>query len=155
MIELDDDALDMLLALDEENADYLIIGAHALAAHGVIRATLDVDLWVRPTAKNALATYNALVRFGAPVSAHGVGKAYFAKPDRVYQIGLPPRRIDLLSSISGVTVREGFSGAVVLPFGGAPRKVLSIAMLIQNKRATGRTKDLADVERLQATHFQP
>ena len=149
MNELDEDALDLLNALDEQRADYLLVGAHALAAHGVVRATGDIDLWVRASLENSRLVYDALTVFGAPVHAHGLDPSYFAEPGRVYQIGLPPRRIDLLSSISGVAENVAFDTAEERVIAGQRRKVLSAAMLLQNKRATGRLKDLADAEQLE------
>ena len=74
----------------DEEVDYLVIGAHALAAHGHVRATLDIDLWVRPTAANADRVWRALVRFRAPPSKMSI--ADFAEPEVLYQIGLPPSR---------------------------------------------------------------
>lgn len=147
--ELDIDSVDLLDAFDAFGVEYLIVGAHALAAHGVIRATGDVDILVKPTIENARRVFEALVTFGAPVQAHGVTAEYFSTPERVYQLGLPPRRIDLLTSISGVGSDEAFATAVEWTIGGSQRKILSAKALIQNKRATGRIKDLADVERLE------
>lgn len=150
MIELDADSIDLMNELDRQNAEYILVGAHALAAHGVIRATSDVDILVRPTVANANAVYLALANFGAPLVAHGLDARYFSEKDRVYQIGLPPRRIDLLSSISGVTADEAFQTAIKVSVGGTQRNVLSIDALLKNKRATGRLKDQSDVERLEA-----
>ena len=127
----------------------MLVGAHALAAHGVVRATSDVDILVRASQLNAQRVFDALVAFGAPVTAHGLDAAYFSREGRVYQIGLPPRRIDLLSSISGVEASEAFSTAEERIIGGSKRRILSAQMMLKNKRATGRIKDLADVERLE------
>lgn len=150
MLELDVDSLDLLNALDEEGAEYLLVGAHALAVHGIVRATSDVDLLVRPTGPNSHRVFVALTQFGAPVLSHGVDDAYFAVEGRVYQLGLPPRRIDIMSSISGVSADEAFSSAVTVEIAGSKRLVLSSEALLKNKRATGRAKDLADVVRLEA-----
>lgn len=147
--QIDPDTRDLLEALDAEEAEYLVVGAHALAAHGIIRGTSDFDVLVRASASNASRVHRALIRFGAPLAAHGVELNYFSKPGRVYQIGLPPRRIDLITSISGVTNDEAFSTADKLQVGGEVRRVLSLEMLVKNKRATGREKDRLDVRTLE------
>jgi hypothetical protein len=127
-----------------------VVGAHALAVHGVPRATGDLDVWVRPNAANASRVWRALERFGAPVGALGIEEADLALPDQVVQIGLPPRRIDLLTAISGVGFDEAWETRVERSVEGLAVPFLSRNLLIANKRATGRTKDLADVETLVA-----
>ncbi|MBX7114619.1 MAG: hypothetical protein K1X64_09870 [Myxococcaceae bacterium] len=149
MNKLDPDSLDLLEALESTKAEYLIVGAHALAVYGLVRATGDVDVLVRPTVENSQRVYDALVIFGAPVVAHGLDARYFSTVDRVYQLGLAPRRIDLLSSLTGISTDEAFSSPTQADVGGKQRLVLSLAALLKNKRATGRTKDLADVARLE------
>lgn len=149
MNKLDPDSLDLLEALESTKAEYLIVGAHALAVYGLVRATGDVDVLVRPTVENSQRVYDALVIFGAPVVAHGLDARYFSTVDRVYQLGLAPRRIDLLSSLTGISTEEAFSSPTQADVGGKQRLVLSLAALLKNKRATGRTKDLADVARLE------
>jgi hypothetical protein len=121
MTELDVDSIDLLNALDEQGAEYVVVGAHALAAHGIVRATSDVDLLVRPTRSNSQLVFVALTQFGAPVAAHGLEASYFAEEGRVYQLGLAPRRIDILSSITGVSADEAFDTAVQVEIGGARR----------------------------------
>lgn len=139
----------MLVALDAAAVEFLVVGAHALAAHGIVRATGDIDLFVRASPENAPRVLRALVSFGAPVDAHHVTVADFEQPDRVYQIGLPPRRIDLLTSISGVSFDEAWSSRVGAQIGGVAVHVLGRDAMIRNKRAAGRPKDLLDVELLQ------
>jgi hypothetical protein len=94
------DFVEMLSALSVAGADYLLIGAYALAAHGRPRATGDLDIWLRPTRDNASRVWTALVQFGAPL--HEISQDDLSEPDVVFQIGIPPGRIDLLTSISGV-----------------------------------------------------
>lgn len=94
------DFAEMLKALSDEGVEYLVVGAYAVAAHGIPRATGDIDLWVRPTQENAVRLWRALERFGAPRSR--LTPETFTKADIVYQIGLPPNRIDLLTTIDGV-----------------------------------------------------
>jgi hypothetical protein len=145
---VNDDFVDMLTALKANDVTFLIVGAYALAAHGFPRATGDIDILVQPTTENALKVQRALLEFGAPIAAHGVSAADFEQEGMVYQIGLPPRRIDVLTSISGVSYQE--AAAEALPGRIGPCDVLFIGMaaLIKNKSATGRTKDVADVEQL-------
>ena len=113
------------------------------------RATGDLDVWVRPEATNAARVWRALEAFGAPVEALGVEEADLARPDQVVQIGLPPRRIDLLTAISGVEFDDAWATQVERETEGLRVPFLSRELLIVNKRASGRTKDLADVEALE------
>ena len=147
--ELNDDFKDVLAELIEAGADFLVVGAHALAAHGIPRATGDLDVLVRPTAENAELVWRALLRFGAPLQAHGLKPVDFAKPEVVYQMGLPPRRIDLLTSISGVSFETAWSHRVERAVAGLRLAFISRADLLANKRAAARPKDLLDVELLE------
>lgn len=152
--EVNEDFVDMLVALKANKANFVIVGAYALAAHGFPRATGDIDIFVEPTIDNAKRVYQALLEFGAPVDAHGVSPKDFESKDAVYQIGLPPRRIDLLTSISGVEYDEAAAEAVHGHIGGCEVRFIGRAALIKNKSSTGRTKDLADVEQLRAMEPQ-
>ena len=147
--EVNPDFADMVACLVEHEVDFLVVGAYALAAHGFPRATGDIDLLVRPTAANAERVLRALAAFGAPVAAHGVSTRDFEQPDHVYQIGLPPRRIDILTSISGVSFDEAAADAVDGNLGGVPVKFIGREAMVRNKRASGRLKDLADAELLE------
>lgn len=147
--EWSDDFDDLLAELIEANADFLIVGAHALAVHGHVRATGDLDILVRPSELNADKVILALSRFGAPLAAHGVKADDFRKPGMVYQIGLPPNRIDLLTEISGVDFDEALVGAITAPLGSSSVRFIGLAAQLKNKRASGRTKDLADAEVLE------
>ncbi len=129
--------------------DFLIVGAHALAVHGHVRATGDLDVLVRPSRSNAEKVILALSRFGAPLAAHGVEVSDFCKPGMVYQIGLPPNRIDLLTEISGVDFDEALQGALSAPLGDNTVRFIGLAAQLKNKKASGRTKDLADAEVLE------
>lgn len=134
---------DMLSALSAAGVDFLIVGAHALAAHGVPRATGDLDIWVRPTPDNAVRTLKALADFGAPLSDLSVED--LTRPDTVFQIGLPPGRIDILSGITGVTFEDAWPRRIVVRLADLDVPVLSKADFIRNKTTTGRPKDLADM----------
>ena len=99
---LNQDFMEMIQALNGAGVEYLVVGAHAMAVHGVPRATGDFDIWVRPARWNGERLLEALREFGAPVADHGITADDLERPDIVYQIGLPPRRIDLMTGISGV-----------------------------------------------------
>ncbi len=130
--------------------EFIIVGAYALAANGHPRATQDIDILVKPEPENSARVYRALVDFGAPVQAHGVSPRDFEKAGCVYQIGLPPLRIDIMTSIDGLSFEEAISDATVGRFGGESVRFIGIAAQIANKRASGRTEDLADAEALEA-----
>ena len=138
---------EMLRLLAAESVDYLVVGGYAVAGHGVPRATGDIDLWIRPTADNAGRLWRALERFGAPRSR--VSPASFTQPDVVYQIGLPPNRIDFLTTIDGVDFEAAWRERVSVVVDDIEFTMLSLNHLLENKRATGRPQDLADVARLQ------
>ena len=140
------DFAEMLSALSEAGAEFLIVGAHALAAHGVPRATGDLDIWVRPTSTNARRVLRALASFGAPL--HDLTLDDLTKSDTVFQIGVPPSRVDILTGITGVRFDDAWPRRVALDLEGAAVSVIGRADFIANKRATGRLKDLADVDGL-------
>jgi len=146
---LNDDFRDFLDALNEAAVEYVVVGAYALAAHGIVRATGDIDIFVRPSEQNANRVINALMKFGAPLSLHGVEQSDFETPEVVYQLGLPPRRIDLLTTISGVSFDEAWASKDEIEVDGRSFYVLGREALLANKRASGRPKDLADVEALE------
>jgi hypothetical protein len=136
--------------LSEFNAagvDYLVVGAYALAAHGRVRATGDLDLWVRPDAANAKRVVKALAAFGAPLG--GLTEADLVRPGLVFQIGVAPLRIDILTAIDGVGFDEAWKEHLTARFADQAVPVLSASHLIRNKRAVGRAQDLADLEWLE------
>jgi hypothetical protein len=133
-----------LNALNDANADYVIVGAYAMAAHGCPRATGDIDIWVRPTPNNAARVWAALRRFGAPLSR--VTVADFHTPDTVYQIGLPPQRVDILTSVSGLDFDAAWAERLPIDVEHLPVAVIGLRHLYQNKLATGREKDLLDAK---------
>ena len=143
---LNRDFLDMIQELNRAEVEYLVVGAHAMAVHGVPRATGDFDIWIRPSRENAKRVLRALNEFGAPLTAHGISLDDLEKPDTVYQIGLPPRRVDLMTGISGVTFDDAWSSRVETKLAGRSIHVIGRRELIRNKRASGRTKDLVDLE---------
>ena len=136
------DYADMAKALLDAGAEFLLVGGYAVSLHGYPRTTFDVDFWVRPTPENAPKVVRALRLFGAPMKDISVSD--FDHPDMVFQIGVAPRRIDILTRIDGVTWDEAAPHAVERPVNGMAFKILGLAELIRNKRATGRPKDAAD-----------
>jgi hypothetical protein len=143
------DYLDMLRALLEAGVEFMLVGAHAMAAHGVPRATIDLDIYVRASRENAPRVIAALGTFGAPLSAHGVTQEDFEREGTVYQLGLPPNRIDLITRISGVEFAEAWASRIVTSIGDLAIPVIGRGPLLANKRASGRDKDLVDVRLLE------
>jgi hypothetical protein len=144
---LNEDYREMLQILADEKVRFLLIGAYALAAHGYPRATMDIDIWVKPEPDNADAVLRALRRFGAPLN--NLTKADLEQEGTVFQIGVAPRRIDIITAVSGLQFDEAFSNASPVDVEGIQVYIPSVADLIRNKRASGRTKDLADAEALE------
>ncbi len=126
---------------------HLLVGAHALAAHGVVRATGDMDVWVRATPENASKVWRALLAFGAPLQE--LTERDLATPELVFQIGVAPYRIDLLTSIDGVSFEEAWAHRTTVRVEGHEIPLIGRADLLRNKRATGRLRDLADAEELE------
>ena len=142
------DFVDFLAALLAAEARFLVVGAHALAVHGVPRATGDIDVWIERSPENAARVWRALEAFGAPAAALGVRPADLETPDMVVQIGLPPRRIDVLTGVTGLEFDEAWRGRVVHLVAGLDVPFLGRDALVRNKRASGRFRDLGDLEAL-------
>ncbi len=126
----------------------MVVGAYALAAHGMPRATRDIDLWVGTAGDNPGRVRRALIRFGAPVEDLSVED--LRRPDLIFQIGVAPQRIDILTSIDGVDFAEAWPDRLEAELGGLRVPVLSREDLIRNKRAAARPQDLADLAWLEA-----
>lgn len=139
---LNENFRDMLSAFSEAGADYLLVGAYAMAAHGCPRATGDIDIWVRPTKDNARCVWAALEKFGAPLSK--VTPEDFCTPDIVYQMGVPPQRIDILTSISGVDFEDAWPDRLTVSVDGLSVPVIGLRQFYSNKLASGRDKDQQD-----------
>jgi hypothetical protein len=142
------DFKELLLAFNAQNVEYLIVGAHALAAHGHVRATKDLDLWVRPDILNARKVIQALSDFGAPLS--DLTADDLSRKKTIFQIGLPPVRIDIITNIDGVEFEEAWPDRLEMSFGDVPAFVISRHHLITNKKTSARLQDLADVQQLEA-----
>jgi hypothetical protein len=145
---LNPDFHDMLSALCDENVEFLLVGAYALAAHGLPRATGDMDIWIRCSGENAKRVLQALQRFGAPLFDLTVDNLQSA--DTVFQIGMIPRRIDILTSIDGVLFDDAWSQRKIIELEGLTVAIIGREHLLQNKKASGRPKDLADVAWLES-----
>ncbi len=145
---LNEDYKEMLQCLADEDAEFIIVGAYAMAAHGYPRATMDIDIWVRPSPDNAQAVLRALRRFGAPLRDLAIED--LVSDDTIFQIGVAPRRIDIITGASGLSFEEAFKHSSRTQIEGLQVRILSLDDLILNKRASGRTKDLADAEALES-----
>ena len=142
------DFSELLLAFNAHHVEYLLVGAHALAVYGHVRATKDVDVWVRPDSENAQRVLQALSEFGAPLGD--------LNQDDLSKLGLSSRLacrrfgIDVITAIDGVEFAEAWPDRLKTSFGGVPVFVISRHHLITNKKTSARLQDLADVERLEA-----
>ena len=144
---LNNDYRDILHALSERKVKFLLVGAYAMAAHGYPRSTMDIDLWVMTDPENTCLVLSALEDFGAP--SGDLSPDDFQKEGLIFQIGVAPRRIDIITSVDGLNFTEAFSRSEIIEIDAIPVHVLSIPDIIINKRSTGRLKDQADVEALE------
>ena len=138
---------DILSILSEKKVKFLLVGAYAMAAHGYPRSTMDIDLFVMPDPENALLVLQALEDFGAPIGE--LTAKDLQQEDLIFQIGVVPCRIDIITSIDGITFEDAYAHSEIIDIEGIPIRVLSKPDLIVNKKASGRMKDLADVEMLE------
>jgi hypothetical protein len=145
---MNQDFLDLLRALSDRNARFMVIGAYALAIHGHPRATGDLDIWVEPTAENAAKVYAALQDFGAPLA--DLSLQDLTTEGVIFQMGLPPRRIDIITKASGLGFAEAWQHHATGRFGPLDCPVIGLDDQIINKTATGRDKDLVDASALAA-----
>jgi hypothetical protein len=141
---MNQDFVDLLRALSAADVRFLIVGAYALALHGKPRATGDLDVWIDPTPDNAPRVMRALASFGAPLTDVSVDD--FSRPGVTYQIGVAPGRIDFLTELTGITFDEAWPDRMRRSFGDVDVDFIGRAAFIRNKRATGRAKDLVDIE---------
>lgn len=141
------DFKDLLSALNAEGVEYLIAGAHAVIAYTEPRFTKDLDILVRPVSANAQKVYQALLRFGAPLQ--GVKTEDFLDDDLIYQIGIAPNRIDILTSVMGVTFDEALADSRWIDYDGVPVRIMGRDTLIRAKKAADRPQDRLDVEKME------
>ncbi len=148
-MEFNQDFRDILVALNDANVDFLVVGAYAVAAHGFPRATGDLDIWVRANIESAPKVLRALREFGAPM--HKIKESDFAAPSVVFQIGIPPSRIDILTVVSGLDFDSAWANRIALTIEGVTIPVIGLSDLITNKRAAGRPRNLADITALETS----
>ncbi len=148
-LELHPDFRDLLVALADERADFVLVGGWAVAVHGHPRGTDDLDVLVRPAPDNAQRVFRALASFGAPVAAHGVTPELFAREGYGYRMGVKPHLIEILTVADGITFDDALEQHLGVVVDGRTIPVIGRGALIRNKRAAGRAKDLADVEWLE------
>ena len=142
---------DILSILSEKKVKFLLVGAYAMAVHGYPRSTMDIDLLIMPEPENASLVLQALTVFGAPIEELSVDD--LQKEGIIFQIGVAPCRIDILTSIDGINFEDAYLRSELVDIEGIPIHVLSVQDIIVNKRATGRTKDLADAEMLEEIKY--
>lgn len=143
------DFKELLSVLNDEKVEYLVVGAHAVAYYAEPRYTKDLDIWVNPTIENARRVYAALKRFSAPLI--DVTPDSFTDPSLVYQMGIPPNRIDIIMGIKAVDFASAWNQREASTYDGIAFALPSKADLIKNKKAVGRPQDLLDVARLEAS----
>ena len=148
-MEAQSDFRELLALFSEHKVDYLIVGAYALAFHGAPRYTGDMDLLVRPDTENAKRILAALSAFG--FGDLGLTIDDFSSPERIVQLGVSPVRVDIVTSLTGVSWPDAIAGSVAGTYGNIPVRYLGRSAFIRNKRALGRKKDLADIEALGET----
>lgn len=140
---LNPDFRDMLSALCAEDVEFLVVGAYAMAAHGFPRATGDIDIWIRCSEENAARVWRALDHFKAPL--RDLKMDDLKTPGMVFQIGVVPCRIDILTSVDGVEFDEAWPDRLAVEVEGLKIPIIGRFHLLQNKKASGRPRDLADV----------
>ena len=145
MIPFNEDFEDLLLAMADADVEFLVVGGWAMALHGHGRSTDDIDVWVRANPNNADRVYRALLQFGAPVQSHGVTPEVFAQPHYGYRMGIKPRLIEVLTSVTGIDFEEAWQDRRHFTLKGRTIYFIGRSALLANKRAAGRPKDLADV----------
>ena len=143
---LNEDYREMLQILLEEKVKFIVVGAYALGAHGFPRATGDIDIWIEPTADNAKRVLQSLTRFGSPL--FDLSEKDLTRKGVVFQIGVAPRRIDIITAIDGVEFQAAYANKLTLSIEGLDTPVLSFEDLIKNKESTGREKDSLDAKML-------
>jgi hypothetical protein len=151
-VSVNPDFRDLFSELNAAEARYLVVGAHAVTFHSVPRYTKDIDIWIEPTRENAGRAFSALSRYGAPVE--NVNVEDLSSPGVIFQIGVEPNRVDILTTIAGLNFGEAWSRKVPSTYGEVPINVLGIDDLIVSKKAAGRPQDLLDVEWLERSRRQ-
>ncbi|MEK6564542.1 MAG: hypothetical protein AABZ65_05910 [Candidatus Omnitrophota bacterium] len=143
---LNEDYKEISQILLNNKVKFLVVGAYAMGAYGYPRATGDFDIWVESSSENSKKIYKSISEFGAPLS--GVTKKTFAEKGIIFQIGVAPRRIDIMTLIDGVTFKEAYKTKEIIEIEGLRIPFLSKENLIKNKQSTGREKDKLDANYL-------
>lgn len=146
-MKLNPDWREFIELLNVNEVQYLVVGGYAVAFHGYPRYTKDIDIWIWIDPPNAQRMMKVLDEFG--FASLDITAQDFLKPDFIIQLGYPPHRIDLLTTIPGVEFQECFAAKVQQMIDGVPVNFIDVEHLKQNKRATGRAQDIADVENLE------
>lgn len=140
---------ELFQCLNAEKVKYLVVGAYAVIFHTEPRWTKDIDIWIEPSAQNAKRVWNALKKFGAPVVSAGLTLKDLTNPVMVYQIGMPPVRIDIMMGIAGISFPEAWKHKQTSPFGKETINIIGLKDLINAKRSAARKKDRDDLAKLQ------
>jgi hypothetical protein len=143
-MEAQQDFRDLLELFNAHKVEYMIVGGYALAFHGAPRYTGDIDIFIKSDAENAQRILSALDKFG--FKSIGLTIEDFENPEKVVQLGVPPVRVDIITSLSGVTWEDAYSGRETGKYGDISVYYIGRKQFISNKRAIGRKKDLADIE---------
>ena len=146
MVKLHPDYKEFIKLLNGNKVEYLVVGAFALAFHGHPRFTGDIDFWINNDPLNAERVFNSIKEIGFPTS--DISEKDFISNDLIFQIGYPPVRIDMITSVSGLTFEKSFKNKKIKRSGGLKIYFISIEDLKKNKKASGRKKDLIDLEEL-------
>ena len=146
-MKLPKDSREFIALLNEAKVKYLVIGGYAVAWHGHPRFTGDVDFFIERSSNNAKAILQVLKDFG--MGTLDLTKEDFMEPDVNVQLGRPPHRIDILTYADGVDFAEAWDKKVTADWNGLAVNLISLPLLLANKRATGRPQDVADIEKLQ------
>jgi predicted nucleotidyltransferase len=149
LAKLPEDFTDLLIELCEADAEFLLVGGWAVILYGHVRATDDMDIFVRPSPANSKRVFAALEAFGAPLQAHAVAPEHFANEGDAYRFGIAPLKVEVLTKISGVSFDEALEGSNTFDLEGYRIRYIGKPALIANKKSAGRHKDLADVEALE------
>ena len=152
MIELPEDFRDLLLSFADGLVEFVVVGGHAVAFHGHVRATKDLDVFVRASPENAKRVYEALAKFGAPLEAFEVTVEDFSQYRGVLQVGVEPLRIDILTSLGGLQFQVAIQDGDAFELEGRRIPVIGFGALILSKRMAGREQDRADVAALERLH---
>jgi len=144
---LNQDFKEFIKSLNDNAVRYLVVGGYAVALHGYPRYTKDIDIWVEMTSENAARVIKATNQFG--FGSLDLNAADFIVPDQIIQLGYPPRRIDILTTLPGVEFSDCYILRVIIPMEGVPVNFIDLDNLKKNKKASGRHQDLADLEALE------